>query len=326
MGGNGGAKKMYKNTIMCYSTSTIENIQVTGSNGPANIVQDRHSVTVQPYFVLSILQLVLMIVFNDGCMITVAYDNVKDSQIPKKWALPELYILASTIAFVVVGEQFLLLYFGMGALQAQTSNLNIFEKIFGIEQRLQASELQAMMYASLSWAGFLTLLAARTEGYFFERRPGNMLSGAAFLSFIVSMLFSVYLRSAKIDFFGAPWVYIAVAMLYNVIAFILLDIVKVFCNKLLVRHFHGAELAAIARTEIQDQNRRTLVTEDYNAGKKPGSTYIQPNTNGQLQQEDTARGSIRQRVTKLTQLAARLTKLQDDAEAKSLMQELREMS
>merc|ERR1711865_508785 len=286
MGGNGGAKKMYKNTIMCYSTSTIENIQVTGSNGPANIVQDRHSVTVQPYFVLSILQLVLMIVFNDGCMITMGYDNVKDSQIPKKWALPELYILASTIAFVVVGEQFLLLYFGMGALQAQTSNLNIFEKIFGIEQRLQASELQAMMYASLSWAGFLTLLAARTEGYFFERRPGNMLSGAAFLS----------------------------------------DIVKVFCNKLLVRHFHGAELAAIARTEIQDQNRRTLVTQDYNAGKKPGSTYIQPNTNGQLQQEDTARGSIRQRVTKLTQLAARLTKLQDDAEAKSLMQELREMS
>ena len=33
-------------------------------------------------------QLVFMVMFNDICMITVAWDNVRQSRTPKRWVLP----------------------------------------------------------------------------------------------------------------------------------------------------------------------------------------------------------------------------------------------
>ena len=52
------------------------------------IVVDMNGVAIPNYFLLNILQLVFMIMFNDLCMITVAWDNVPDSKIPKRCYRP----------------------------------------------------------------------------------------------------------------------------------------------------------------------------------------------------------------------------------------------
>jgi len=58
-----------------------------GAEG-ASVVVDMHGVAIPNYFLLNILQLVFMVMFNDICMITVAWDNVRQSRTPKRWGLP----------------------------------------------------------------------------------------------------------------------------------------------------------------------------------------------------------------------------------------------
>jgi hypothetical protein len=51
--------------VMCFVADT--------ATGP--VVVDNHDIPIVPYFLLSILQLALMIIFNDGCMVAIAWDR-----------------------------------------------------------------------------------------------------------------------------------------------------------------------------------------------------------------------------------------------------------
>ena len=50
----------------------------------SQIVVDMRGVAIPNFFLLSILQLVFIVIFNDLCMITVAWDNVRPSRSPKR--------------------------------------------------------------------------------------------------------------------------------------------------------------------------------------------------------------------------------------------------
>ena len=50
----------------------------------AQMVVDMRGVAIPNFFLLSILQLVFIVIFNDLCMITVAWDNVRPSRSPKR--------------------------------------------------------------------------------------------------------------------------------------------------------------------------------------------------------------------------------------------------
>merc|ERR1719162_1587788 len=158
------------NTVKCLCKLGTEAATITDAFGKKpnaichfshsqDAVVDAFDIPITNYFVLTILQLVLMIVFNDGCMITVAWDNVKPSAKPKNWYLDRLFLLTAVMAIVVTLMQVFFLFFGLGALQTPASSLyggatatkiNIFKDWFGIEEVLQASQLHAMMYISLS--------------------------------------------------------------------------------------------------------------------------------------------------------------------------------
>ena len=49
-------------------------------------------------------------------------------------------------------------------------------------------QMETMMYISLSWAGFLTLLSARNEGPFWSSMPGMHLAGAFVFSISATTL------------------------------------------------------------------------------------------------------------------------------------------
>ena len=98
---------------------------------------------------------------------------------------------------------------------------------FGLKDPLQVSEMEAMMYISLSWSGFYTLLSARNEGPFWTSLPGIHLCVAACLSFGATALLGGLIQSDSISFYACPIGYIGVTFLYDLTMFFVLDFVKV---------------------------------------------------------------------------------------------------
>jgi H+-transporting ATPase len=344
----------YHTGQLCYTYSPSD---APAGSGNSQFVYDRDGVPMNDYFVLTILQLVLMIVFNDGCMITVAYDNVRKSARPKSWALSELYILSGALAITVTTAQYIYLWLGMGALRYGDNELNAFRAIFGIDDPLSASQLHGMMYISLSWAGFLTLLSGRTEGPFYEQRMGNLLLIAFFISVFASLMFGGFLTSLKIDFIACPWPYIGVTFLYNVLMFIVLDLVKVGTNKWLMWYFHGDEVLKSQQDEARRQNMSRIQVErasklqlsrlnpsdisnagDWQVNRELSEVVRAPDKARELNQsihstyDEKAKGkmtgaaNLRKRVSKLTDLGARLATVSKDPQALRLLGELREIT
>ena len=88
---------------------------------------------------------------------------------PKQWDLRRLYALAGCMCCVVTAAQLLFLGIGFAAMRPaaqQPDRLNLFW-YFGLRAPLQFSEMETMMYISLSWAAQPvrgTLLAAPQPG------------------------------------------------------------------------------------------------------------------------------------------------------------------
>jgi len=215
---------------------------------------DATGLPVLRYFVLGILQLVFMIVLNDLCMITVAWDRVKASPKPEKWRLDQLFFLSMIMAITVTALEFLFLWITTHALPVQGEyheaacdavsywggecgniDWNVFRRWFNDDiPQLQASQQVSLMYISVSVAGMLTLLSGRARSFFWESLPGTHLLVAGFMSIIITLLLGGLIKSSSIEFQGCTpdgnWDYVGVALLYNAFGFICLDIVKVFTN------------------------------------------------------------------------------------------------
>jgi H+-transporting ATPase len=225
-----------RENVMCYLTETS-----TGA-----VIVDNHEIPIVPYFLLSILQLALMIIFNDGCMVAIAWDRVPGSRFPMKWNLPMLFLRTTLIGLCVATAQIAFLIAGMSALIPEGRlTHNVFYHWFGIKTFLQASELQTLMYASISWAGFLVLMSVRVQGHFWKMftdatsRPDPLLLGAFLFGTSMTLVIAGTCMSANVDFWAAPWPYLGVAALYNLLAFVMVDTVKVFVNDWIEHRFEG---------------------------------------------------------------------------------------
>jgi len=175
-----------------------------------------------------------------------------------------LYALAAVMCVVVTAAQLLYLGIGFAAMlpsEHQPSRLNLFWA-FGLHDPLQFSELETMMYISLSWAGFLTLLSARNEGPFWTSLPGAHLTCAFAVSIAATALIGGLLKDDSIAFWACPIGYIGVTLLYNLAAFLVLDAVKVLANSLFDRiEAADPQRAKQTRLQLWSQNRATLASE-----------------------------------------------------------------
>jgi len=211
---------------------------------------------------------------------------------------------------------------------AQPDRLNLFWW-FGVHAPLQFSEMETMMYISLSWAvrapthprerpspaslraptppreqnsppprilgclytapsgclhppspslallasqGFLTLLSARNEGPFWSSMPGAHLCGAFVFSISATTLIGALLKEDSISFWACPIEYIGVTLVYNLLAFVVLDFFKVVANKTLDRvQRTDPQRVKESRFHLWSQNRATLASEPLAGGSRGGS-------------------------------------------------------
>ncbi len=169
------------------------------------------SILVFKFYPVTSLMIVLLALLNDAPIMTIAYDNVKYSDLPEKWDMRTLLSMATILGVVGVISSFGILYIG----------LHVFQ--------LSHEVLQSFIYLKLSVAGHLTIFVARTKGYFWSVKPAKPLFVAVIVTQMIATLITVYgfllpAMGWKLAFF--VWG-------YSLTAFLITDFIKVRAYSLL---------------------------------------------------------------------------------------------
>ena len=158
------------------------------------------------------IALVVIVILNDATIISIAYDHVVPSQLPERWNLPVLFVVAGWIGLVACFSSLLLLQW---ALDSEDPASPI--RQLGVSEPLSYGQIVAMMYMlihphptslsqsipfslplvprgrylKISLSDWWTIFAARTQGFFTSRAPSRIVFAAASFATCVSTIFSV---------------------------------------------------------------------------------------------------------------------------------------
>jgi len=198
-------------------------------------------------FRLPVLCLVLIMLLNDGCILTIAYDKVNPSTRPCNWKLGEVIIIAALCGFVACTATLMLLIAGLNALEGNNDFYSNYWHAIGLPQ-INYPQLQTMMYLAVSLMGFLTLFAARTRSFFFSRMIGTPLGIASVFALGTSTVLSATGFISKVSGNALksdlPWSVIGIVWAYCILCFLFQDCAKVVLVKFLARNMDEAERQA----------------------------------------------------------------------------------
>ena len=172
------------------------------------------SILIFNFYPITALMIVLLALLNDGPIMTIAYDNVKYSNKPEKWDLRIIINIAIFLGVLGVMESFFVLYLGIDIL------------------KLSLPVLQSFIYLKLSVSGHLTVFMARTKGHFWEIKPSHQLFIAIVATQLIATLITVY----GILLPAMGWFLAAIIWTEALIAFFIIDALKVQYYKILKRN------------------------------------------------------------------------------------------
>jgi H+-transporting ATPase len=132
------------------------------------------SILVFNFYPLTAAMIVLLALLNDGAILAIAYDHVKQSAKPERWNMPVVLGIATVL--------------GIAGLVASFGLFYLAERVFHLNQNV----VQTLMYLKLSVAGHLTIFLTRTKGPFWSSRPAPVLVAAVGITQSVATLLAVY--------------------------------------------------------------------------------------------------------------------------------------
>ncbi len=167
------------------------------------------SILVFNFYPVTAIMIVLLALLNDGAILTIAYDNVHESNQPERWNMREVLTIAAVLGIIGVVASFGLFYLG--------------ERVF----HLSRDVIQSLIYLKLSVAGHLTIFVTRTRKPFWSIRPAPILLGAVIGTQLVATLITVY------GLFMSPigWGWALVVWIYAFAWFLVNDRVKLLAYK-----------------------------------------------------------------------------------------------
>ena len=227
------------------------------------------------YFKLPVIALVLITILNDGTIISIAYDHVVPNKYPEKWRLPRVIIEATLLGGVACVSSIVLLELSMNA----GSKHDVLSDVFGMKT-LVYNQVTCLMYLKVSISDFLTVFAARTQGFFFMRKPGTALAIAFIIATTASSIFAHVWPFVGME--GLPGEYILFTWIYCILCFFLQDTCKVCLNLVLDALMFGIEdgdaqdpdarrqknahrLARVQLAEEKHKHRGTVSSPDMSA-------------------------------------------------------------
>ena len=149
-------------------------------------------------FVLPVISLVVITILNDGTIITIAHDKVIPANHPQRWDLWEVVVVATVLGLIACLGSMLLLVFALQSNQHQYDlaggKVSFFGNLLGEDgsHYVTWGQAQTIMYLKVSISDFLTVFAARTRSFFWERRPGYALASAFVFATGCSTLLSIF--------------------------------------------------------------------------------------------------------------------------------------
>jgi len=203
------------------------------------------------YFKLPVIALVLITILNDGTIISIAYDHVVPHKYPEKWALPRVVVESTMLGGIACVSSILLLVAAMNS----GGGSDILHQLFGLDT-LAYDQITCLMYLKVSISDFLTVFAARTQGFFFTRRPGNALMCAFVVATTASSIFAHLWPFGGMA--GLPGSYVIFTWVYCIVCFFLQDTCKVILNLAMDALEFGAESTALNDAE-KDAHRLARV-------------------------------------------------------------------
>ena len=224
-------------------------------------------------FNLPVIALVVIVILNDATIVSTAYDNVKASQLPEKWNLPILFIVAAWIGFVACGSSLLLLDWALSSEDPDSPMRQL-----GLSSSLSYGQIIAMMYLKISLSDWWTIFAARTQDWCWTRAPSKIVASAALFATLTSTYFSVtwpfqdirfdellYLEGEEaarehqedVQLIGLDFEHVVFTWCFCGVFFVIQDTAKVLCYRVL---FHydvcGIKTDALANEERIAANQR----------------------------------------------------------------------
>lgn len=162
------------------------------------------SILIFNFYPVTAIMIVLLAIMNDGAILSIAYDRVRQSNAPDSWNMPVVLGVATTLGIAGVFATFGLFYLG--------------ERVFHLGREV----IQSLMYLKLSVAGHLTIFVTRTRGPFWSIRPAAILFWAVLCTQLTATFFAVY------GIFMAPigWRWAGFVWLYALAWFLVNDRVK----------------------------------------------------------------------------------------------------
>jgi len=170
-----------------------------------------------PHFGMPAIVLVILTILNDGTIISIAYDHVIASPKPEKWRLGIVLVVCAVLGGIAFAELFLFYillaggtptYIGKvgeltqaetnfyGGWQSRMGAYNPTTMTFDVPSTpklpLTQGQVTSAIYLLLSMGGQAIVFQARTDSWFFSRKPGFALGIAFMTSQTISILFSNY--------------------------------------------------------------------------------------------------------------------------------------
>jgi H+-transporting ATPase len=177
------------------------------------------------FYPLTAVMIVMLVLLNDGAILSIAYDNVHYKDKPEAWNMRMVLGISTVLGLIGVAAAFGLFYLG--------------ERVFHLDR----AHIQTLMYLKLSVAGHLTIFLTRTRGPFWSIRPARILWGAVLGTQALATLIAVY------GLFMTPigWIWAAFVWGYALAWFLVNDRVK-----LLAYRIFDPTAAPLLATEADD--------------------------------------------------------------------------
>ncbi|HEX4124740.1 MAG TPA: HAD-IC family P-type ATPase [Tepidisphaeraceae bacterium] len=162
------------------------------------------------FYPVTAMMIVLLALLNDGAVLSLAYDNVRDSNRPEAWKVHMVLGVSTMLGISGVIATFGLVYLG--------------ERVFHFNRE----SIQTLMYLKLSVAGQTTVFVTRTRGSFSTIRLAWALLGSTIAAQSVATLFAVY------ELFMTPigWKWGLLVWAYALTWFLVNDRVKILAYRI----------------------------------------------------------------------------------------------
>mmetsp|Transcript_3790 Transcript_3790/g.11233 ORF Transcript_3790/g.11233 Transcript_3790/m.11233 type:complete len:1101 (+) Transcript_3790:46-3348(+) len=205
-------------------------------------------------FALPVLGIVVITILNDGCMLTIARDHVVPAATPQSWNLPELRVVAASMALTPLASSLFMLWLGLTCADGLYPKWAVlfgrkvpseFQNDDDSRYYLKYEELLMLMYLKISISDFLTLFSARTRGPFYERAPAVPLFCAFVVATGTASLISTLgsLDDDRFPMYAISREACAFVWGFNLVFFVIQDVIKVGCYGVFDRY--GEQIRAV---------------------------------------------------------------------------------